>query len=77
MTPPTTIEFQRQVHDDRTTFLRSMHRPSRFQPRRSVGAWMVSTGLRLAPEERLHPRPLAGSDSTEAPASAGASPLPA
>jgi hypothetical protein len=71
---PTTIEFQRQHHEDRTTLLHSsMHRASRSRARRILGAWMVSTGLRLAPEERLHPRLLAGSDSTEAPASAGAS----
>jgi hypothetical protein len=78
MTPPTTIEFQRQLHEDRAALLRSsMHRPSRLAPRRALGAWMVSTGLRLAPEERLHPRLRAGSEATEAPASAGASPFPA
>ena len=79
MTPPTTIEFQRQLHEDRTTSLRSsMHRPSSFRPRHTLGAWMVSTGLRLAPEERMHPRLRAGTESTEAPAaSAGASLFPA
>jgi hypothetical protein len=78
MTPPTTIEFQRQVHEDRTALLQSsMHRPSSFRPRRTIGAWMVSTGLRLAPEERMHPRLRAGAESTEAPACAGASPFPA
>ena len=74
MTPPTTIEFQRQAHEDRTAVLHSsMHRPSSFSARRSIGAWMVSTGLRLAPEERMHPRLRAGAESTEAPASAGVS----
>jgi len=73
MTPPITIEFQRQAHDDRTAMLHaSMHRPSRFTLRRAIGAWMVSAGLRLAPEERLHHRLRAGTDSThEAPACAG------
>ena len=78
MTPPTTIEFQRQAHEDRTALLQSsMHRPSSFHPRRTLGAWMVSTGLRLAPEERMHPRLRAGAESTEAPACAGASLFPA
>ena len=79
MTPLTPIEFQRQLHEDRTTSLRSsMHRPSSFRPRHTLGAWMVSTGLRLAPEERMHPRLRAGTESTEAPAaSAGASLFPA
>jgi hypothetical protein len=76
MTPLITLEFQRQVHEDRTTLLQSsMHRPSSFRPRRTLGAWMVSTGLRLAPEERMHPRLRAGAESTEAPACAGTSPL--
>ena len=78
MTPPTTIEFQRQAHEDRTALLQSsMHRPSLFHPRRTIGAWMVSTGLRLAPEEGMHPRLGAGAESTEAPACAGASLVPA
>jgi hypothetical protein len=78
MTPPTTIEFQRQVHEDHTALLQSsMHRPSSFRPRRTLGAWMVSTGLWLAPEERMHPRLRAGAESTEGPACAGASPFPA
>jgi hypothetical protein len=78
MFPPTTIEFQRQAHEDRTAVLHgSMHRVSWLSPRRTLGAWMVSTGLRLAPEERMHPRLRAGAESTEAPACAGASPLPA
>ena len=72
MTPPTTIEFQRQLHQDRAALLQSsMRRPSSFVPRRTLGAWMVSTGLRLAPEE--HPRLQAGTEATEAPAHAGAS----
>ena len=38
MTPPITIEFQRQVHEDRTTLLQSsMHRPPSFRPRRTLG----------------------------------------
>jgi membrane glycosyltransferase len=54
-----------------------MHRVSWLSPRRTLGAWMVSTGLRLAPEERMHPRLRAGAESTEAPACAGASLFPA
>jgi hypothetical protein len=78
MFPPTTIEFQRQAHEDRTAVLHgSMHRVSWLSPRRTLGAWMVSTGLRLAPEERMHPRLRAGAESTEAPACAGASLFPA
>ena len=78
MSPPTTIEFQRQAHEDRTAVLHaSMHRVSWLSPRRTLGAWMVSTGLRLAPEERLHPRLRASAESTEAPARAGASLFPA
>ena len=80
MTPPTTteIEFHRQLHDDRTALLHSsMHRASWLTPRRTLGAWMVSTGLRLAPEERMHPRLRASAESTEAPARAGASLFPA
>jgi hypothetical protein len=74
MTLPTTIEFQRQLHEDRRTQLRSsMHRASWLAPRRTLGAWMVSTGLRLAPEERLHPRLRASTEANEAPAGAGAS----
>lgn len=79
MIPPTPIEFQRQLHEDRTASLRSsMHHPWSFHPRRTLGAWMVSTGLRLAPEERMHPRLRAGTEATEAPAAcAGASLSPA
>jgi hypothetical protein len=78
MTPPTTLEFQRQLHEDHTAQLwSSMHRTSWFAPRHTLGAWMVSTGLRLAPEERMHPRLRASAESNEAPACAGASPLSA
>ena len=78
MTPPITIEFQRQVHEDHTALLQSsMHRPSSFRPRRTLGAWMVSAGLWLAPDERMHSRLRAGAESTEAPACAGTSPFPA
>ena len=76
MTPPTTIEFQRQVHEDRTALLQSsMHRPSSFRPRRTLGAWMVSTGLRLAPEERMHPRLRAGADPPRPPRVRGPHPF--
>ena len=62
--PPTTIEYQRQAHADRTAVLHgSMHRVSWLSPRRTLGAWMVSTGLRLAHEERLHPRLRASAES--------------
>jgi hypothetical protein len=72
MIPPITIEFHRQAHDDRTAMLHaSMHRQSWFQPRRALGAWMVSTGLRLAPEERMHPRVRAATEAEQTPAHAG------
>ena len=77
MTPFTTIEHHRQLHEDRTATLRaSMQRPSSFAPRRALGAWMISAGLRLAPEQRSQP-PLRAhaeaADAAEAPACAGAS----
>ena len=66
MTP--TIEFQRQLHADRTAQLHaSMHRPSQLAPRHRLGTWLVAAGLRLAPEARQ------ALSQTEAPAHAGAS----
>jgi hypothetical protein len=78
MTPLTTIELQRQLHEDRTALLQSsMHRPSLFAPRRALGAWLISAGLRLAPERRAEPPLLQAHaeapEPSEAPASAGAS----
>jgi hypothetical protein len=52
MISPPTIELQRQLHDERVEQLRSsMHRPWSTDPRRTVGAWLVSAGLWLAPDE--------------------------
>ena len=68
MTPTTTIELSRQLHDDRTARLHaSMHRPWQLAPRRRLGTWLVAVGLRLAPETRQ------ALSQTEAPAPAGAS----
>ena len=50
-TPPT-IELQHQLHDERVELLRSsMHRPWSIAPRRTVGTWLVSAGVWLAPPE--------------------------
>jgi hypothetical protein len=68
MTPTTTIEVHRQLHDDRTARLHaSMHRPWQLAPRRRLGTWLVAAGLRLAPDARQ------ALSQTEAPAHAGAS----
>jgi hypothetical protein len=57
MIVPASTEFQRRLHEDRVAQLRaSMRRPPSFAPRRTVGAWLVSAGLRLAPETRLQSR---------------------
>lgn len=65
MIPPTN-EFQRQRHAEHATRLRSeMHRRTTFSPRRSLGSWMVSVGLRLAPDARLHRRLLELRDAPE------------
>jgi hypothetical protein len=54
---PASTELQRRLHEDRAAQLRaSMHRPASFAPRRTVGAWLVSAGLRLAPEAGRQPR---------------------
>ena len=66
MTPTTTIEVHRQLHEDRTAQLHaSMHRPWQLAPRHRLGTWLVAAGLRLAPETRQ------ALSQTEAPAQAG------
>lgn len=51
MTNPHTSELYRQLHEDRVAQLRSsMVRPP-LAPRHRFGSWLVSIGLRLAPEE--------------------------
>jgi hypothetical protein len=52
MFPPPTSELQRQLHDDHAARLRSLHRSPSVAPRRVLGAWLVSAGLWLAPDER-------------------------
>jgi hypothetical protein len=75
MTPFTTTEYHRQLHEDRIAALHaSMHRPPSFAPRRALGTWLISAGLRLAPEQRAEPplRARPEASETEAPACAGA-----
>ena len=71
MQPPVTTELQRHLHDERVASLRSsMHRTSSFAPRHTLGAWMVSIGFRLAPDERSRNSGAglrAGAESSEAP----------
>jgi hypothetical protein len=55
MIPPSTPEFHRDRHDAQTARLRSsMHRPPRFATRHAIGSWLVSAGLRLAPDQAAH-----------------------
>jgi len=63
---PSTNEFHRQRHEEHLARLRSeRHRQASFNPRNTLGAWLVSAGLRLAPDEKLHRRLLDLRDTPE------------
>ena len=43
-------ELQRQLHDERVAVLRSSRQRPSYTPRRTLGTFFVSLGLRLAPD---------------------------
>jgi hypothetical protein len=74
MIDPHTPDLYRQLHEDRAARLRSsMQRPPAFAARHAVGSWLVSIGLRLAPDVHPHTRGGGGIAPGEGPVEAGAS----
>lgn len=72
MIPPSTPAFHRDRHDDHTARLRaSMHRKPRFATRHAIGSWLVSAGLRLAPDQRVNERLRMVDEHPEAPLASG------
>ena len=72
MTNPHDVELYRHLHDDRVSSLQTSMQRRPARPRRALGSWLVSIGLRLAPDEALHRRLAACSEQTEPPVDAAA-----
>ncbi len=72
MIPPSTPEFHRDRHDDHRARLRSsMQQAPRFGMRHVIGSWLVSAGLRLAPDQLADHRLRVVEEHPEASAASG------